>query len=415
MSFIDAVASQFPLLQSGGGHPPLVYLDSAATSQKPRVVLHAIQDYYLTANANVHRGVHRLGEDSTQAWEKSRRTIAQFFGADEEEFIFTRNTTEAINGVAYGWADRQLRAGDLIVTSLLEHHANFVPWQEVCRRTGAQLAVAGVTEDGKLDLLDFEKKMQQKNVRLVALPHVSNALGTVLPLSEIVQLVHAHAPAALILIDGAQSAPHLPVNFRQLNVDFFAFSGHKMYGPMGSGGLLVRRRILESGELQPWFFGGGMIGEVRLSGTTFADSLADRFTPGTPDVASAAGLAAACDFITSLDRKSLAEHEQRLVKYALARLSRHPAVRIVGPLDPDATDRTGSVTFLYRGVHAHDIAQILDSEGIAVRSGHHCTMPLHEHFGWPATVRASFGVYNTTEDIDALVASLAKVKKIFGK
>lgn len=410
--------SDFPLLSSPE-RQKLVYLDSAATAQKPQVVLDTITEYYTTSNANVHRGVHTLSEMSTTAWEKSRETIAAFFGADSEELILTRNTTEAINGVAYGWADRQLRQNDVIVTTLLEHHSNFVVWQEVARRTGARLEVAGVTDRGRLDLADLEQKLQLPGVKLVALTHVSNTLGTLVPVAKVVKMVRQFAPAARVLVDGAQSAPHLPINFRELDVDFFAFSGHKLYGPMGIGGLLVRRSLLQSEELRPWFFGGGMIGEVRLEGTTFAESLIDRFTPGTPDVASAVGLAAACQYLTEIGMASVASQDGELVQYAIAALEKAPHIRLIGPTTFDESDnkngidRVGSVAFLYEGVHAHDVAQILDSEGVAVRSGHHCTMPLHEHCGWPATVRASFGIYNSTTDIDALVNALTKVATIF--
>ncbi|MBP7875915.1 SufS family cysteine desulfurase [Candidatus Woesebacteria bacterium] len=408
------IKKDFPIFTQLSHGKPLIYLDSAATTQKPQVVIDAISQYYLTSNANVHRGVHHLSEVSTTVWEKSRATIAQFFGANVDELIMVRNATEAINGVAYGWADHNLSVGDVIVTTILEHHSNFVVWQEVARRTGCSVQVVGVTDDGRLDLSDLEKKLQLPRVKLLAIAHVSNTLGTVLPLRKVVELVRQHAPGARILVDGAQSAPHLPINFHDLGVDFFAFSGHKLYGPMGSGGLLVRQALLDSEEMHPWYFGGGMIDEVHIGETTFAESISDRFTPGTPDVASAAGLAAACLYLSQIGMQQIAEAEQEIVEYALQQLSQIPQIQIVGPTQFESTtDRVGSVTFLYEGVHAHDVAQILDSEGVAVRSGHHCTMPLHEQFSWPATVRASFGVYTTTADIDGLVAALAKVAKIF--
>ncbi len=410
----SAIKSDFPIFSQQPSGKPLIYLDSAATTQKPQVVIDAISQYYQTSNANVHRGVHHLAEVSTDVWETSRATIAQFFGANADELIMVRNTTEAINGVAYGWGDYNLSTDDVIVTSILEHHSNFVVWQEVARRTGCSVQVAGVTDDGRLDLSDLEKKLQIPRVKLLAITHVSNTLGTVTPLQKVVELVRQHAPTARILVDGAQSAPHLPINFHDLGVDFFVFSGHKLYGPMGSGGLLVRQALLDSEEMHPWFFGGGMIDEVRLSGTTFAEPISDRFTPGTPDVASAAGLAAACLYLSQIGMHEVAEAEQKIVEYALQQLSQIPQIQIVGATQFESTiDRVGSVTFLYEGVHAHDVAQILDSEGVAVRSGHHCTMPLHEQFGWPATVRASFGVYTTVADIDCLVTALAKVPKIF--
>lgn len=419
-AMLDAteIKKDFPLLSTSVNDKPLVYLDSAATTQKPQVVVDAISNYYATSNANVHRGVHHLSEVSTTAWESSRKTIAHFFGAETDELIIVRNTTEAINGVAYGWADRHLKTGDLIVTSLLEHHSNFVVWQEVAKRVGCTVRVVGMTDQGRLDLADLEQKLQLPNVKLVALTHVSNVLGTLLPLMKVMEMVQQLAPPARVLIDGAQSAPHLPINFHQLGIDFFAFSGHKLYGPMGSGGLLVREQLLESEEMRPWLFGGGMIGEVSQAETIFAESLSDRFTAGTPDVASAVGLAAACDYLTRIGMHTVAEHDAALVAYAYQELEKIPQIRLLGPVPasistPERYARIGSVAFIYEGVHAHDVAQVLDSEGVAVRSGHHCTMPLHERLGWVATVRASFGVYTTKDDIDHLITALAKVQQIF--
>lgn len=407
-------AQDFPILATQVDGKPLVYLDSAATSQKPNVVIDAVSNYYATSNANVHRGVHSLSEVSTSVWEESRKTIAQFFGADVDELILVRNTTEAINGVAYGWADHNLKADDVILTSIAEHHSNFVVWQQVAKRTGASVVTVGVTADGRLDLLDLEKKLQLGGVKLVALAHVSNVLGTLLPTVKVMEIVRKHAPSARVLLDGAQSAPHIPVDFHKLGVDFFAFSGHKMYGPMGVGGLLVRKELLATNEMQPWAFGGGMIDEVHLETTTFSESINDRFTAGTPDVASAVGLAAACEYLSAIGIQVVADHDKELVRYALEKLGSVPKVKIAGPTTfSDTVDRVGSVTFIYEGVHAHDVAQILDSEGVAVRSGHHCAMPLHEQFGWAATIRASFGVHSSTDDIDKLVTALAKVERIF--
>lgn len=407
-------ALDFPLLATQVGDKPLVYLDSAATSQKPKVVLDAMAEYYRTSNANVHRGVHSLSETSTSVWEQSRKIIAQFFGADVDELILVRNTTEAINGVAYGWADHNLKADDVILTSIAEHHSNFVVWQQVAKRTGASVVTVGMTADGRLDLLDLEKKLQLGGVMLVALAHVSNVLGTLLPTVKVLELVRKHAPSARVLLDGAQAAPHIPIDFHKLGVDFFAFSGHKMYGPMGVGGLLVRKELLATNEMRPWAFGGGMIDKVHLESTTFSESISDRFTAGTPDVASALGLAAACEYLSAVGMQTVADHDKKLVLYALEKLSSVPKVSIIGPMIFDNTfDRVGSVAFIYEGVHAHDVSQIIDSEGVAVRSGHHCAMPLHEQFGWAATVRASFGIYNTKSEIDALVASLSKVERIF--
>lgn len=406
-----AQKSDFPILNTS-----LVYLDNAATSQKPRQIVEAITNYYQTSNANVHRGVHRLSDASTLELETARATISTFFGADPSQLILTRNTTEAINAVAYGWADHHLVAGDVILTSMLEHHSNLVVWQQVCKRLGCKLELVAVAEDGQLDLADLQSKLEQHPVKLISLVHVSNALGTVLPVEEIVQIVHKLYPTQerpRIVLDGAQAAPHMPVNFVKLGVDFFAFSGHKMLGPMGIGGLLVKKGILESGELQPWLFGGGMIAEVYPQHTTFHPDIVERFTAGTPDVAGAVGLAAACNYLTDIGMQQVLEHDQELVAYALEKLAEVPEVTIVGPRE--ASQRAGSVAFMYEGVHAHDVAQVLDSQNIAVRSGHHCTMPLHLSNNWTATVRASFQVYNTKADIDALVAGIAKVKQVFGK
>lgn len=405
--------ADFPLLAGKNGKN-LVYLDSAATAQKPQVVLEAINSYYTTSNANVHRGVHALSEASTQAWEESRATVARFFGADVEELIIVRNTTEAINGVVYAWGERMITQGDVIVTSILEHHSNFVPWQMLAQKKNAVLEVVGVTPEGQIDTASLEAalKTHGKSVRLVALSHVSNVLGSKLDVEEVARLLKTYAPDARLLLDSAQAAPHLPINFHDLGADFLAFSGHKLYGPMGSGGLLVKKSLLTSGEFAPWLFGGGMIGEVRIQKTTFSDDLTDRFTAGTPDVASAVGLAKAIEYLQSLGWEAIQAHEHTLVEYALQRLQTMPEVTVVGPLSTN--QRVGSIAFVYTGVHAHDVAQVLDSQGIAVRSGHHCAMPLHEQFAWGATVRASFGVYNSTEDIDRLVDGLKKVQAVFG-
>jgi cysteine desulfurase/selenocysteine lyase len=327
----------------------------------------------------------------------------------------------------------------------MEHHADIVPWQQVAERTGAQLEFVGVDAQGRLQVAELYAlcKKHGEKVKLVALTYISNALGTQTPLPEIVtEIQDMYGPFGLhkrprILVDGAQAAPHLAIDFHALAVDFFTFSGHKMLGPMGVGGLLVRKQLLESNEMQPWFFGGGMIAEVHTTGTTFNEDTAERFTPGTPDVASAVGLAAACRYLQNIGMHNVLEHDRMLVRYTIEKLSQIPQVKIIGPVTPPALnkvetnaptdalqqnaenaavlDRVGSVSFIYDGVHAHDVAQVLDSEGVAVRSGHHCTMPLHEQFGWQASVRVSFQIYNSEEDIDQLVAALAKVAQVFGK
>ncbi len=416
----QAIKADFPILSRKVHGKPLVYLDNAATSQKPQAVLDAITEYYMQHNANVHRGVHQLSDESTQIFEDSRKTIADFFGATSNELVVTRNTTEAINGVAYGWADHNLKSGDTILVTRMEHHSNLVVWQQVCQRTGAKLEIIELDENGRIDWADFRKKLRNIKVKLICVPHVSNALGTLNPVKDLikeVRLTTVDARQPLVLVDGAQSAPHIPINFDQLGADFFIFSGHKMLGPMGVGGLLVRKELLESGEMRPWLFGGGMIAEVHDQSTVFHPELDERFIAGTPDVASVAGLAAACEYLTRLGMKQVEDHDRKLVAYALDALSEHPSVKVAGPTiqQPNAEqlDRIGSVAFTYDGVHAHDVAQVLDSEGVAVRSGHHCTMPLHAKMGWAATVRLSFQVYNAEQDIDALVAALHKVASIF--
>ncbi|MEK7458575.1 MAG: SufS family cysteine desulfurase [Patescibacteria group bacterium] len=386
----------------------LVYLDSAATTQKPRAVLDAMTEYYTQHNANVHRGIHTLGNESTGLFHQSRQQIAHFFGADENELILVRNTTEGINAFAYMWGEKHISDGDLVVSTEMEHHTNFVPWQQLAKRKRAMFTAVHVDNNGELDLNHLEKLLKTKKVKLIAVVHVSNAIGTINPIEKIVEISHKYG--AKVIIDGAQSASHIPIDFHALGCDAYAFSGHKMLGPMGIGGLLIRANLFE--ELQPYVFGGGMIDSVSIEETTFAE-LPDQFIAGTPDVASTVGLAAACKYLNMVGMKEVFYHDQKLVAYALKKLSTIKNVKIVGPLN--GKNRCGSVAFLYNGVHAHDVAQILDSEGVAVRSGHHCTMPLHTKFGWVATTRASFNVYSTEQEIDVFVQALQKVKVVFGK
>lgn len=409
--------NDFPILSTKPHGKSLVYLDSAATSQKPRQVIEAISRYYQEHNANVHRGVHALSDISTADWEESRQEVASFFGAKPGELIITRNTTEALNGVVYGWAEHALQPGDVIVTTILEHHSNFVPWQQLAERKQLELKTVGVDEQGRLrtdQLLDWT---QNYRCKVLAMTHVSNALGTHIDLSQLVPQIRKQNPDIKIVIDGAQSAPHIPIEFSQLDIDFYAFSGHKLLGPMGVGGLIVRQSLLTESQMKPWLFGGGMIDQVSLEKTTFIDDPAERFTAGTPDVASLVGLAAACRYLRVLGMENVAAHDQMLVRYALEALRGVPEVKLIGPtsMNTEGTiDRVGSVAFLYEGVHAHDVAQVLDSQGVAVRSGHHCTMPLHMAHDWQATLRASFHVYTTKTDIDALVSALQHVKQVFG-
>ncbi|MEO8581934.1 MAG: SufS family cysteine desulfurase [Patescibacteria group bacterium] len=414
MFSIEQLKRDFPILSKKIHEKRLVYLDNAATSQKPKQVIEAIVNYYENHNANVHRGVHQLAEESTQVFEDSRKVISRFFGADDEELILVRNTTEAINGVAYGWALDHLKKGDVVVTTEMEHHSNIVPWQEICKRTGATLQFVKVDENGRLDWKSFNFSLL---VKLVVLTHVSNTLGTLNPIEKMIKKMKSQNKDIKILVDGAQSAPHLKIDFHQLDIDFFIFSGHKMLGPMGIGGLLVKKELVTTNELKPWLFGGGMIESVYEDHTNFNESPQDRFTAGTPDVASTVGLAAACNYLSKLDMHEVELHDRELVAYAIKRLSEFSQIKIVGPTtsSTDTLDRIGSVAFLYEGVHPHDIAQVLDSQGVEVRSGHHCTMPLHTKFNWPGTTRVSFQVYNTLEDVDVLVESLKKVTDVFGK
>ncbi len=402
------IKKEFPIFKRIlHGNKPLVYLDSAATSQKPQVVLDAILNYYENHNANVHRGIHVLGDESTKLFYASRETVAKFFNAESQELILTRNTTEAINLVSYAWGDKNIKKGDVILTTEMEHHSNIVPWQQLSKRTGCEVQYIKVKDDGMLDLEDFEKKLTKK-VKLVAVVHVSNSLGTINPVKEMA--VKVHKVGALMLVDGAQSAPHLPIDFKDINCDFYAFSGHKMLGPMGIGGLLVKKDVLLS--MDPFLFGGGMIDTVSFEETTFAQ-LPDKFIAGTPDVAGVVGLARACEYLTTLNMNKVHKQDSELVSYALSKLANIPQVTVIGP--KDTTHRCGGVAFIYNGVHAHDVAQILDTEGVAVRSGHHCTMPLHQKFGWSSSTRASFSVYSSKDDIDALVSAIEKVKTVFGK
>lgn len=406
--------SDFPILQRKvHGDIPLIYLDNAATSQKPNQVINAISEYYRTSNANVHRGVHQLGDESTRAFHESRRKIAEFFGAQSDELIVVRNTTEAINQVVYSWADAHVQPGQVILATEMEHHSNLVPWQVFAKRKGLKVKCVPVLEDGRVDVAAFHQMIQEHNVAILAVSHVSNMLGTLNPVQQMAEALKRLRPTAKVVIDGAQAAPHIPLSFGRSPFDFYAVSAHKMLGPMGIGGLLIKKELLS--EFMPFLFGGGMIDQVSLEETSYAEDLEDRFTAGTPDVAGLVGWAASCDYLAKIGMKTLLEYDQVLVRATVEKLRSVPEVQLVGITNPDMLEqRIGAVTFVYKDVHAHDVGQILDSEGVAVRTGHHCTMPLHKKFGWQATVRASFQLYNTLEEIDQLVAALDKVKKVFG-
>lgn len=400
----DRLRGQFPALaQEVNGHP-LVYLDNAATTQKPQAVLDAINHYYRADNANVHRAAHALSGRATRAFEDARETVARFINAPHShEVIWTRGTTEAINLVAQSWGMSELRAGDEIVLSTLEHHANIVPWQLVAQRTGAVIRVIPLDERGDLDMAAY-LAMLGPRTRLVSVAHVSNALGTVNPVKEMVAA--AKAVGALSLIDGAQAVAHLVVDVQAIGCDFYAFSGHKLYGPTGIGVLWGRTELLE--RMPPWQAGGEMIDKVSFSGTTF-NTLPFKFEAGTPHIAGAIGLAAAIGFVMEQDRDSLASHEAALTDYLIAGLQQVPGLRLVG----EPGQRAGAVSFLLEDIHPQDAATLLDMQGIALRVGHHCAMPLMESLGIGGTMRASLACYNNRDDVDALLAALHKLSDFF--
>ncbi|KEP90553.1 aminotransferase class V-fold PLP-dependent enzyme [Aeromonas caviae] len=400
----DRLRGQFPALaQEVNGHP-LVYLDNAATTQKPQAVLDAINHYYRADNANVHRAAHALSGRATRAFEDARETVARFINAPRShEVIWTRGTTEAINLVAQSWGMSELRAGDEIVLSTLEHHANIVPWQLVAQRTGAVIRVIPLDERGDLDMAAYLALLGPRT-RLVSVGHVSNALGTVNPVKEMVAA--AKAVGALSLIDGAQAVAHLEVDVQAIGCDFYAFSGHKLYGPTGIGVLWGHTALLE--RMPPWQAGGEMIDRVSFSGTTF-NTLPFKFEAGTPHIAGAIGLAAAIDFVMEQDRDSLASHEAVLTDYLVAGLRQVPGLHLVG----EPGQRAGAVSFLLEDIHPQDAATLLDMQGIALRVGHHCAMPLMESLGIGGTMRASLACYNNRDDVDALLAALHKLRDFF--
>jgi cysteine desulfurase/selenocysteine lyase len=400
----ERVRADFPLLAREVHGRPLVYLDSAASAQQPRAVLDAIQHYATHLHANVHRGVHALSQEATTAFEGARETVRRFINArSTREIIFTRGTTESINLVANSWGGGQLRAGDEVLITHLEHHANIVPWQMACAASGARLVAAPLTPSGELDRDGFSALLGPRT-RLVAIAHVSNALGTVLPVAELI--AQAHARGVPVLLDGAQAIPHQVVDVRELDCDFYAFSGHKVYGPTGIGVLYGRESLLAA--MPPWQGGGDMILTVSIERSTY-NELPYKFEAGTPNISGAIGLAAALDYLELLGRERVAAHEQRLLDEATRRLAEFPGLNLIGT----AADKAAVISFTLAGIHPHDIGTILDREGIAIRTGHHCAMPVMTWYGLPATARASFGCYNTSADIDRLVAGLARVQEVF--
>jgi cysteine desulfurase/selenocysteine lyase len=404
---VEAIRADFPILQRRVNGHPLVYLDNAATSQKPRQVIDALVRYYEFTNANVHRGLHTLAEEATEAYESARAKVARFIGAEPESVVFTRNATEAINLVAYAWGLANLKSGDRIVLTEMEHHSNIVPWQLIARLTGAQLHYVPFTPEGELDMEALDNALRQEP-KLVAIVHVSNVLGTVNPVEEITR--KAHAVGAKVLIDGAQAVPHKPVDVTRIGCDFYAFSGHKMLAPTGIGALYARRELLE--EMPPFMGGGSMIRRVTHEFSTWAD-IPTKFEAGTPNIADAIGFGAAVDYLQHVGMEAIRQHEQRLTAEALRLLEAEEDIVVYGPRDPQR--RCGLVSFNFKHVHPHDVAQVLDARGIAIRAGHHCCQIIMRRLDVTATARASFYLYNTIEEIHTFVEALDDVRKVFGK
>jgi cysteine desulfurase/selenocysteine lyase len=398
------LAADFPVLSREVHGHPLVYLDNAATTQKPRVVVEALERYYDFYNSNVHRGVHLLSQEATEAYEGAREKVRSFLNAAEtEEILFTRGTTESVNLVAQTWGKTNLGSGDEVLITEMEHHSNIVPWQMICEETGATLRVLPMDDRGalRMDLLD---DLLTERTRIVGVVHVSNALGTVNPVEEIIR--RAHAVGAVVLVDGAQAAPHLGVDVRALDVDFYALSGHKVYAPTGIGILYGKRTLLEA--MPPYQGGGDMIKMVTFEKTTYND-LPYKFEAGTPNVSGGIGLGVALDYIQQIGLDRIRQHEDELLRYGTDRLSEIEGLRLIGT----APHKSAVLSFVLEGIHPHDVGTILDLEGVAVRTGHHCAFPVMKHFGVPATTRASLALYNSREDLDALVSALAKVREVF--
>ena len=398
------VRADFPILAQQVHGKPLVYLDNAATAQKPIQVIETIDRYYREYNSNIHRGVHTLSEKATAAYEEARLTVRNFINAgSEKEIIFTRGTTEAINLVAQSYGRNRLGSGDEIIISEMEHHSNIVPWQMVCEQTGAVLKVIPINEDGELNLEEYEKLLGPKT-RVVSIVHISNALGTINPVKEIIN--GAHAAGAVVLLDGAQAAPHMSIDVQALGCDFYAFSGHKLFGPTGIGVLYGRRELLE--DMPPYQGGGDMIKMVTFDKTLYND-LPYKFEAGTPHISGVIGLGAAIEYVSAIGLDVIAAYEHDLLEYATAALSAIKGLRIIGT----AADKASLVSFVIEGIHPHDLGTILDHDGIAIRTGHHCAMPVMDHFRIPATARASMVFYNTREEISILAEGIEKAERIF--
>jgi cysteine desulfurase/selenocysteine lyase len=402
---IAVIRDDFPILKRRINNKPLIYFDSAATSQKPLSVINTISDYYQNHNANIHRGVHTLAEEATGLYESARNKIAKFINAKfPSEIIYTKNTTESINLVVNTWGRSELLSGELVLLTEMEHHSNLVPWQMLAKEKGLELEFIPVLENGTLDHHAYEQLLIRKP-RIVSFTHMSNVLGTINPVKKMAELAHKHG--AVVLIDGAQSVPHMEVNVLDLDADFYAFSGHKMLGPTGIGILYGKKAILE--KIPPFMGGGDMIKQVHLR-TFLPNDVPYKFEAGTPPIAEVVGLSSAIYYLEKIGMSNIQRHEHSLMRYAFDRLSKMPGITIIGK---ELENRGGVISFTLDGIHPHDVAQILDSDGIAVRAGHHCAMPLHERFQLPATTRASFYLYNTEAEIDQMVISLQKVQKTF--
>ncbi|MGI5827712.1 MAG: aminotransferase class V-fold PLP-dependent enzyme [Patescibacteria group bacterium] len=405
---VHAVRSDFPILQKKINGYPLAYLDNSATTQKPRQVIEAISGYYENSNANAHRGVHTLAQEATVKYEESKKIVADFIGGKFEETVFVRNTTEAINLVAHSLGEINLRKGDEIILTQMEHHSNIVPWQIVAQKTGTFLKFIPLTDSGELDLQSLEQLLSPKT-KILSLVHVSNVLGTINPVKQIIKKVKQYNREIICIIDGAQSVPHMPVSVKDLGCDFLAFSGHKMVGPMAIGVLWGKRELLEA--MPPFLGGGDMISAVYWDKSEY-NELPYKFEAGTSNIAGAVGLAEAVKYLQKIGMESIQEHEKELTEYCLEKLADIPEVTVLGPKDPK--NRSGLIAFEFKKVHAHDVAQVLDSVGVAARSGQHCCMPLHTLLNLNATTRASFYLYNTKTEIDQLIKGLQKVKTVFG-
>ncbi len=401
---VSGIRADFPILSRQVHDKPLVYLDNAATTQKPQAVIDAISHYYAFENANIHRGVHQLSQSATDTYEAARETIRQFLNAeDTSEIIFVRGATEAINLVAQTYGREHVGAGDEIVISAMEHHSNIVPWQILCEQKGAHLRIAPINDEGELELDKFESLLHS-NTKLVAIAHVSNALGTVNPIARIVEMAHAHNIP--VVVDGAQAVPHVGVDVRALDCDFYAFSGHKIYGPTGVGVLYGKRKFLEA--MPPYQGGGDMIRSVTFENTIY-NQLPYKFEAGTPNIAGVIGLGAAIEYVVGIGLDAIAAHEHDLLVYGTAALRTVPGLKLIGT----AKEKAGVLSFVMDDIHPHDIGTVLDQEGIAIRTGHHCAQPVMQRFGIPATARASLAMYNTRGELDALVSGIHKLKEVF--